>query len=526
MAAKGAGCQQTVFTLLKNTTRTADQYYRDRNFYGALQLYSDASQKQPGNIDLKLKLARCHYALKEYNNASRCYEAYATRQALPPEDLYLYAESQAALGKYESAISQYRRYLALKPDSDLAIRKIWRLNNVKYLFEDSMHYAVRPLTMNSPSGDLCAVLYRKDLVFMSNRKQLQLVEKVDGSKNAPFYQLYLSKAQPDTSGNGSIYFEEPQTFARELSTGLHIGPVSFYDDFTKMVFTSNAVEIASTKNTLQLFFAELIEGVWKIREPFRFNSSNFSVSDPAIDNDGSILYFSSDMPGGFGGKDLYRSHFTDGRWSEPENLGEKINTPGDESFPYVHKDKYLYFSSNGHPGMGGLDIFRASLTMTGFDEAQNAGYPLNSTYDDFGIMIDSLDSHGYFSSNRKNGGYNDDLYEFDMDLQTYPVTITGTMRFKEHNWTDTSALHILPHASIELVDNLRNMTVEKSSSDGSGNFTIVIPYFSKYSIRVKAEDGEESMAILQIPKQRKEMSSHQIVIVKDFFRIHENHEVK
>jgi hypothetical protein len=223
------------------------------------------------------------------------------------------------------------------------------------------------------------------------------------------------------------------------------------------------------------------------------------------------------MKGGLGGKDLYKSELVNARWTKPVNLGENINTAFDEVFPYLHHQT-LYFSSDGHPGLGGLDIFKADQDKTGFMEAQNVGYPLNTNHDDFGIVIDSTETHGYFTSNRKTGGYNDDIYEFDMDLQTYPLEITGVMKFKEHSWSDTLELVSMPNARIYVIDNDRNVTVQETISDERGNFSIVIPYHSKYKIRVVGEDKDENIVSLEIPKHRKANDRHEIVVVKDAFK--------
>ena len=178
----------------------------------------------------------------------------------------------------------------------------------------------------------------------------------------------------------------------------------------------------------------------------------------------------------------------------------------------------LYFSSNGHPGLGGLDIFKAESYNSNFMEVENVGYPLNTNFDDFGIVIDSLNIRGYLSSNRKGGGYNDDVYEFDMDLQTYPLEINGVMKYKEHSWMDSVDLKLMPNAKIQLIDNTRNITVQESTCNDAGNFSLTIPYYSKYKIKVVSEDNDENIVSLEIPKRRKSHGRHEIVIVKDPFK--------
>jgi hypothetical protein len=296
-----------------------------------------------------------------------------------------------------------------------------------------------------------------------------------------------------------------------------MGSFAFYDHDSKMVFTCTSAKTGKDgERTLQLHFAENKAGQWKILGQFPYNSLDYSVSDPSINSDGTILYFSSDMKGGFGKKDLYRSEYKNGQWSKPLNLGETINTTGDEVFPFIFQST-LYFASNGHAGLGGLDIFRTDGDFQNFGEPQNMGYPLNTNYDDFGLNIDSLGNHGYFSSNRNRGGYDDDIFEFDMDLQTFPLQITGVMKFKDQSWNDQE-VKIMPNAKIELIDINRNIMVFEHTCDVSGNFSIAIPYYSKYKLKVIGEDGVENIVSLELSKHRKEHDKHEIVVVKDVFR--------
>jgi tetratricopeptide (TPR) repeat protein len=519
-----AWCQETVFSLLKNDARLADEYYQEKNYKAALKLYTNLYHKNSNSGNLRLKIARCYYFLKEYRQAVTAFEYYVrTKPSMSPIDLFYYAESQACAGNYDKAILAYREYLKRQPDDPIVTQKVWRLNNIQYLYEDSVHYAVRPVTLNTRSGELCPVPYGKGLVFISNRKEVQVVEKTDGFLNAPFYKTYFSVTSPDTARNGVLLYGTPALFNKELNSGFHAGPVAFYQNESKMVFASTGEDAhESGARTLHLYFASSQDNQWKITGSFPYNSTEYSITDPAINKEGTVLYFASDMKGGLGGKDLYRSQYQNGQWTNPENLGETVNTVYDEVFPFLHLNKTLYFSSNGHAGLGGLDIFKVQLTEKGFDEVQNAGFPINSSGDEFGIIIDSLSAHGYFSSNRKKGGYDDDIYEVDIDLQTYPLVISGLIRFKEHNWSDSSELKPLVKAKIYLTDNIRDVVVHESVSDDAGNFSVVIPYFSKYRIRVVGADHDEHVVSLDITKHRKIDSKHEIVIVKDAFRSPEN----
>lgn len=509
--------QETVFSLLKSEMRLADQYFNKKDYRTALQHYQSVARKKP-SMEVELKIARVHHFLKQHDKSVAAYEKNITKDKLPLKDLLYYAESQSGISNYENAMEIYQSYLSRVPDDELVLQKIWRLSNIQYLYEDSSYYTVKPVPLNSDFGDLCAVPYKNGLVFMSNRKEVQPIEKIDAGLRYQFYRLYFSEPVADTIVSHAQQFHRPLVFSRDLNPKFHVGPVDFFDNDKKMIFTStSAKEARNGKRTLQLFFAEHDGGVWKIRSAFPYNSSDYSITDPFISDDGKILFFASDMKGGFGGKDLYKCEFVNNEWTRPVNLGEQINTAEDEVFPFFH-DNTLYFSSNGHPGLGGLDIFRTESFENNFLDVQNVGYPLNTGFDDFGITIDSVGSHGYFSSNRKNGDFNDDIYEFEMELQRYPLEINGVIKSKEHSWNDSLDLKIMPNARLYLVDNVRDITVFEGTSDSLGNFSIVVPHYSKYKIKVVGENLVEHIVSLEIPKHRRAQGNHEIVIVKDLFK--------
>ena len=509
--------QETVFELWKSDLKLADRYFENRDYHQALKLYRHVVKKKP-NREVELKIARTYHLLKQYDKAVMFYEKHASTNGLPVKDLYYYAEAQSGISEYGRALESYQKYYSRVPDDPLVMKKIWRLSNIAYLFEDSMHFTVRPVEFNTTGGELCAVPFRNGLVFISNRKEVQPIEKLDASSHAPFYKVYFSKIKRDSANANKISYETPFIFNREIGSRLHAGPLAFYDDTRKMVFASTGDQTSTDGGRpLQLYFAQNKNGIWKTLYSFPFNNRNYSISDPWISDDGKVLYFSSDMKGGFGGKDIYKSELVNNHWSKPVNLGETINTNLDEVYPFLYRNT-LYFSSTGHPGLGGLDIFKSELGPGGFLEPQNMGYPLNTSFDDFGIVVSASGNQGYLSSNRKNGGYNDDVYEFEMDLQTYPLEINGVLKSKEHNWSDSASLKIMPFATAFLIDNDRNLTVYESNCDADGNFQIVIPYYGKYKLRVVGQDGEENIVSLEIPKYKKELSRHEIVVVKDLFK--------
>ena len=516
LAVQTVKAQNTVFTVLTKDKITADRYYADQRYQPALELYLRIDRKQ-ADAQMHPRIARCFYFLRRYDEARRWYDKALTTGTLSQSDTYCYAEALTALKDYRKAAEAYGRYLEKDPGNELIAKKIWRLHNIRFLYEDSAHYALRPVDVNSDYDDMAAVPYGDGLVFMSNRKTVQVVENIDASTNTSFFRLYYSGADIDSLTGLTQGHSTPEIW-QKTTQKFHEGPVAFFGNERQMVFTRTAKDPGKDgRRTLQLFFAEKRDGRWKETGAFPFNSDEYSISDPSMSNDGSVLYFSSDMKGGKGGKDLYRSQNLSGKWTKPVNL-ESINTPYAEVSPYLAANHVLYFSSNGHAGLGGLDIFKVSLNTSGLADIQNPGYPLNTNADEFAIIIDSLNIHGYITSNRSNGGNDDDIYEFDIDLQTYPLTIDGVVKFKEINWTDSAELKVMANAKLSLIDNIRNVPVFECVSDSAGHYHLEIPYFSTYRIKVTGEDAHENIVSLEIPKHRKADSRHEIVVVKDPFK--------
>ncbi len=512
--------QSTVFALFQSDQKLADKYYEERDFQSSLKLYSSSIDKRKSNKNIYLRIAQCQYSMKEYKKAMEAYDSYSKDGDLPIADLLNYAEASAATLNYKKATEYYKKYLRKEPSNEVVIKKIWRLDNKQYLYEDSAHYALRPVMLNTSNGELCAVPYKNGVVFMSNREALKIVRNVSASVSRAFYELYYSETKQDSIATSSTPFQFDKAFAfgKALDSKFNTGPIAFYDKEKKAVFiSSSSAKNDEGKRTLGLYFAGVKNAKWQVTSSFTYNSDQYSIYDVTIDQAGKTIFFSSDMTGGYGGKDIYKSELKNGLWSTPKNLGEEINTVKDEAYPYLHKNHTLYFSSNGLAGLGELDVFKSVIKPDGFDEPQNVGYPINSSKDDFSLVLDTIGTHGYLSSNRKHGGYDDDLYEFDMDLQTYPLTISGVIKYKEHTWSEDTEVKIMPHGKISLMDNLRNVSVHESVSDAKGNFSIVIPYFSKYFIRIVGEGGDEHKASLEILKYKKELSSYEIVIIKDLF---------
>jgi tetratricopeptide (TPR) repeat protein len=506
--------QETVFTMMKPDNRKASELFSARKYRQAARLYTSLAERAP-NPQYYLALARAHYYMHEPAESSKWYQKYLDLgEDLPVSDLLLYAESLAANREYDSAVKYYTQYEKLSDHDPQILKKIWQIRNRDYLYEDSIHYTIRRLEHNLPSADIAAVPYENGYVFLSNRPHNAVIKNLDASDN-PFFRWYQSAMKTDSTGI-IIHSGDPISFFEKLDAKFQLGPVSFFDQERQMAFiaSSNGPQ-QKGKRALQMFFAAHDVDGWKVTSSYPFNSSNYSIAAVSVREDGKVLYLSSDMSGGSGGLDLYQSTFDGKSWSKPRNVGNEINTTGDESFPSINGN-ILYFASNGLPGLGGFDVFNVSVSEQKFGDVQNMGYPINTNFDDFALALNAERSKGFLTSNRQ---HSDDIFEVTIDLQTYPFTIAGVLKFKAENWRDPEPLLAYPNASLELIDNLRGNVVGHAVSDATGHFYLAIPYFSQYRIKVIGTDGrDEAIVSLDLGKTRYGENLSELVVVKNSFK--------
>ncbi|RAJ99820.1 outer membrane protein OmpA-like peptidoglycan-associated protein [Larkinella arboricola] len=430
--------------------KAANKQFENLAYAHAAQAYEDFlrvdKRKDPAETqEAYTKLAYSYRALQDTKNAERIYADLIKEFPETDAKNYLYyAQALAANGKYRDSQKMYSKY-GERQKEDLRGRKF----TVSYMdmsrfFQDSSAYRVDYLPINSPQADFSPMYYQNGLAFVSARNESGPVKRIFGWNQTPFLDLYLF---PDTTelrttpnpgvqaaslGGGDVITEstevmpgndrplsKTEVFSRTLNTKYHEGPMTFFKDQSRIIFTRN--NTAKGKNgksadgirKLKLYIAQNNGGSWQNIEELPFCSNDYSVGHPALSADDTKLFFVSDMPGGYGGTDLYVVEYKDGQWSSPVNMGKEINTEGNEMFPFVDENNNLYFSSDGHEGLGGLDLFYAELRDgVAFKGVQNLGYPLNSEKDDFGLITSQNRSTGYFSSNRKRGVSDDNIYSF------------------------------------------------------------------------------------------------------------------
>lgn len=390
--------------------KKADRFFDARKNREAIALYLEVAAKSE-SPEVKVKLGDAYRRLRDYANAEIWYAKSITSPDVNPIAFYYYGRVLQMNGKCKEAEQAYQQFLRLRP-YDARKKQLQRA----CAYEEELQrkntnvFTVHLADFNSSGSDLAPTFYKNGLVFASRGSDST------GRRSADYLDLYFVPVQ--SSGKTATY-GSLQRFSNPLNSQYHDGIATFNSDFTEIYFTrSRKNAMTEQKEKDKLYPLEIMhaqnpnDSAWSALEELPFNSDSYSVAHPALSPDGKRLFFSSDMPGGFGGRDLYFSEKMDGHWGMPVNLGPFINTEGDEVFPYYQGNR-LYFASEGHLGLGGMDIFFADDLGNGdWGEVENLGAPVNSPFDDYGIVIKPNGQSGYFTSNRPGGAGSDDIYSF------------------------------------------------------------------------------------------------------------------
>jgi len=324
-----------------------------------------------------------------------------------PEDYYNYAMVLKMNGKYDESNKWMDKFVVLKPE-DLRVKDyVANSSKLAKLQKDNGEFQIKHQSINTDALDFGTSYYKNKVVFASTRTHFKFFVRKYNWTNEPFWNMFIAEVD-----KGQL--ENPEIFNKGLNGNLHDGPACFSNDGNFMAFTRNNYHDKSKDRVieLQIWFSSFKDGKWSKPTPFIYNNTAYSVGHPCLTSDGNTMYFTSDMPGGYGGTDIYKtSRDEKGEWGIPVNLGDKINTEGDEMFPFLEdKSGTFFFSSNGRFGLGGLDIFISTMNGSEFSQPYNAGSPLNTQYDDFAAIVDGKMDKGYFSTNRIGGSGGDDIY--------------------------------------------------------------------------------------------------------------------
>ncbi len=417
----------------------ADKNFNNFNYLKAIEFYTEIANggyKATSKEHVTTRLGDSYRLINDTKNAEIWYKEAVILPNCDTINYYNYALVLRCNKKYDEASIWMKRYLETNPNDKEAIKELAGFKGYSALMADSNLITVEFMSINSKMSDYSPCIYKDKIIFVSSRDTISA--RRSSWTDEPFYSLY--ECQIDSNYKLTSY----KRLFGEVNTKYHEGPVSYDKNSGILYFTRNNFfhgkkgESKDNSNYLKIYQAINKDGKWEDIKELPFNNDEYSCAHPAISPDGKKLYFISNMPGGFGGTDIYFCNKQDSGWSKPINLGKPVNTFGNELFPTFSENGILYFASTGHPGLGGLDLF-----MYTDNKIVNLGYPINTSYDDFGLCTENGEK-GFFSSNRNGGFNNDDIYYFKMNQPPVAKNDKATIEIIANNFkVDTVLINVL-----------------------------------------------------------------------------------
>ena len=489
-----------VFTInaQNNDTKKADKLYSRLEYVKAAKAYQKIESKGKADGYVYKQIAECFYNIFDPEQATTYYaKAVATDQEA--EIYYNYAQMLKAKGKYEEASKQMQKFATKSPNDQRAVEYKKDPNYVTKLLSQNKKFDVEKSQINSESPDFGAVMNGKEVYFTSGRG----TGKKYGWNNQAFNDIFKAFYNEDGTVTAPMV-------VTELNSKYHDGPVSLSSDGKTMYFASESfkegmfVKDKKFNNKMgQIFLYKATKSgeKWANIEPLPLNSADYSLGSPSISKDGKTLYFASDMPGGKGGVDIWKVSVSGGSYGKPENLGDQVNTPADENFPFISDDgKTLYFSSKGKPGLGGYDVFALDVAK---NSLSNIGQPVNTTNDDFSFSFNSDKNIGFLSSNRD--GIIDNIY-----LLKPICGVEALIAVK-----DAKTNSPISNAKVVILDSKKNI-VGTEMTDANGEVTYNLLCNEDYSLQISKTDFNSStytIAASKGPKARVEATLQPIEVI-------------
>lgn len=480
----------------------ADKHYATLAYEKCAPMYAELAEKKNATTDIVRKAAISYSKLNVTQKAETYYKQLSAKPDAQPIDYYNYAQTLLSNGKYKEAEEQMKKFYDYSNINSVA-KRYYKVNEnyEKELKKDSLKFVIKTVDgLNSTESDFSPAYYnqKKELVYTTNRENHGASNKEFAWDNTNFLDLYKSKI--DTAKQTA---EKPERFDKSLKTQYHDGPIAFSPDGKTMLLSrSNYYDDKiqkSSSNTIniQLYYATKTNDNWGELKPFPHNNKDYNFGQACFAPDGKTIYFVSDMQGTYGNTDIWETTFDGKNFTQPKNLGQEVNTEGREMFPFVDDDKLLLFASDGHVGLGGLDIHLAKLMGNEAVYITNAGYPINTNFDDFGFIYDSNTLKGFFTSNRTGGKGKDDIYAIKLKE---PFVQKKVLKGKV---IDETSKDPIPFATINITDDIGNV-IETIKADDKGDFSALIPKDANIQTLTKKEgynpNQSNTLAYNDIPK--------------------------
>lgn len=462
-----------------------DKEYGQYAYVDAIKTYERLFERGYKSPEMLEKLANSYYFKADLPNAAKWYgELYALNPNFTLENYHRYAHSLKAIKDYERADQMMAKFSQMNADDRRGKLAADQKDYLALIKKNSGRYIIENLGVNTEYSDFGSSFYGDKIVFTSGRTKGKVHERICPWTGEGYTNLYSANKSED----GTLTAVEP--VSTTINSKFNESSAVFTRDGETVYFTRNNYLDKKGKDRvgsvlLKIYRAKLKQGVWSDVTELPFNSDSYSVAHPALSPDEKYLYFASDMPGTLGKSDIFKVAINfNGSFGTPENLGDVINTEGRETFPFVTDDNELYFSSDGHPGLGGLDVFICKIEKDKwYKKVLNVGETLNSSKDDFGFLINSATKLGYFTSNRDGGAGKDDIYKFkEVKKIQYPCdqSLAGKV-------TDKVSGIVLAGSKVSLFDSEYKM-LKVVMADKEGKFDFgVVDCNSKYYIRTEKE---------------------------------------
>jgi outer membrane protein OmpA-like peptidoglycan-associated protein/tetratricopeptide (TPR) repeat protein len=455
-------------------TKVADKLFDRYEYVDAANEYLKLTQNGKGDTYVFKQLADSYYAIFNTKEAVKWY-AKAVAQKQDAETYYKYAQMLKSEGNYAESDKQMKQFASMAPNDQRAKAFTSNPNYLPTLKGQTKLFDVSKSDISSDKTDFGAVLTNDNSVYFSSARNTS--RRNSNWNEEPYLDLYKATY----NSNGTI---SEAVAVDNLNTKWHDGPASVSADGKTMYYGSesfNEKEYTKDKakkskfGKIYLYKATYEGGQWTNSKPLPFNNAAYDVRNPSLSKDGKTLYFSSNMPGGFGAEDIWKVAINGDSYGKPENLGSKINTEANESFPFITEDNILYFSSNGKEGFGGLDVFKIDLNKA--SEVTNIGAPVNTEKDDFSFTYNTNKKVGFFSSNRTG---NDDIYKADPVCNVQAIAVVK----------DAKTGTIIEQAKVVLVD-AKEKTVGTQATAANGTTAFGVNCNTVYSFQV-SKQGYES----------------------------------
>ena len=478
-----------VMTGQNKQTKKADQLFDRLEYAAAAESYEKLVKKGRADHYVYTQLGDAYYYMNDTKNAEKYYNRALKEATSDSEVVFRYAQVLRQNGKSRQANEWMERFAQQSPNDSRAQSFMKDPQYEQAILKEEAQYTLTPVKgVNSEYSDFGGFVYEGSFYFASAQNTKR---KTYGWNNQPYLDIFKADIVGD-------HIQNPEPLQGDVNTKYHESSVSISPDGTRMYFDRNDYYNGKYKkgadgiNQIHIYYAENVNGEWKDVQKASFNDEDYSTGHPAVSPDGKWLYFSSDRAGGQGDSDIYRVAISqDGSFGSPERLPSHINTEGKEVFPFVDAEGTLYFSSNGHPGLGGLDVFYAKAEGNGFGEVKNMGSVINSTSDDFAFHYDIETGKGFVSSDR-SAATSDDIYSVERIEICAPLFVVTVK--------DSKSQAVLTDVNLRLLDAGQNL-IARAITDGQGQASFDVDCDREYYVEASTADYEDNAITFQATRE-------------------------